>query len=73
MLVLGRHNLRGVVSASRGVAGCLLVFFRWVVVAAGLRTCVRMRRGAWGREGVGGLRRSNVDIHLLERSLPSHS
>ena len=40
MLVLGGHGLRGVVSASRGVAGRVLVVFRGVVLAAGVRTCV---------------------------------
>jgi len=37
---LGVHGLRGVVSALCGVAGGVVVVFCWVVLDAGLRTCV---------------------------------
>ena len=40
MLGLGGQGLRVVVSALCGVAGGVVVVFRWFVLAAGLRTCV---------------------------------
>ena len=40
MLGLGGHGLRGVVSALCGVAGGVVVGLGWVVLVAGLRTCV---------------------------------
>ena len=40
MLGLGVHGLRGVVYALCGVAGGVVVVFCWVVLVAGLRTCV---------------------------------